>query len=50
MALGTWAMACVGVFISALTVNLRLREVMLPMRWVNVWIRDRFCRAVSVWP
>ncbi len=31
LALGTWAMACVGVFISALTVNLRLREVMLPM-------------------
>ena len=31
LAAGTWAMACVGVFISALTVNLRLREVMLPM-------------------
>lgn len=31
LGLGTWAMACVGTFISALTVNLRLREVMLPM-------------------
>jgi heme exporter protein B len=31
LALGTWALACVGTFISALTVNLRLREVMLPM-------------------
>ena len=31
MALGTWAMACVGTFFSALTVNLRLRELMLPM-------------------
>jgi heme exporter protein B len=31
MALGTWAFACVGTFFSALTVNLRLRELMLPM-------------------
>jgi len=31
LALGTWAMACVGTFFSALTVNLRLRELMLPM-------------------
>lgn len=31
LALGTWALACVGVVFSALTVNLRLRELMLPM-------------------
>jgi len=31
LAMGTWAMACVGTFFSALTVNLRLRELMLPM-------------------
>lgn len=31
LALGTWSMACVGTFFSALTVNLRLRELMLPM-------------------
>jgi len=31
LALGTWAMACVGTFFSALTMNLRLRELMLPM-------------------
>lgn len=31
LALGTWAFACCGTFFSALTVNLRLRELMLPM-------------------
>lgn len=31
LALGTWALACAGTFFSALTVNLRLRELMLPM-------------------
>jgi heme exporter protein B len=31
MALGTWAMTVVGTMFSALTVNLRLREVMLPV-------------------
>ncbi|MBM3786373.1 MAG: heme ABC transporter permease CcmB [Acidobacteria bacterium] len=29
--LGSWAMACMGTVFSALTINLRLREVMLPM-------------------
>jgi heme exporter protein B len=29
--LGTWAMTVVGTMFSALTVNLRLREVMLPV-------------------
>jgi heme exporter protein B len=29
--LGTWAMAAMGTFFSALTVNLRLRELMLPV-------------------
>ncbi len=31
IALGTWAMAAMGTFFSALTVNLRLRELMLPV-------------------
>ena len=31
MALGTWALTVVGTVFSALTVNLRLREVMLPV-------------------
>ncbi len=31
MALGTWALTVVGTIFSALTVNLRLREVMLPV-------------------
>jgi heme exporter protein B len=31
IALGTWPMAAMGTFFSALTVNLRLRELMLPM-------------------
>ncbi len=31
LALGTWAMAVVGTLFSALTVNLRLRELMLPL-------------------
>lgn len=31
MALGTWALTVVGTMFSALTVNLRLREVMLPV-------------------
>jgi heme exporter protein B len=31
MALGTWGMTVVGTLFSALTVNLRLRELMLPM-------------------
>jgi heme exporter protein B len=31
MALGTWALTTVGTIFSALTVNLRLREVMLPV-------------------
>jgi heme exporter protein B len=31
MALGTWALTVVGTLFSALTVNLRLREVMLPV-------------------
>ena len=31
IALGTWAMTLVGTFFSALTVNLRLRELMLPV-------------------
>jgi heme exporter protein B len=31
IALGTWAMAAMGTFFSALTVNLRVRELMLPV-------------------
>ena len=31
LALGTWAMTVIGTIFSALTVNIRLREVMLPM-------------------
>jgi len=31
MALGAWALTVIGTFFSALTVNIRLREVMLPM-------------------
>jgi len=31
LALGTWALTVVGTIFSALTVNIRLREVMLPM-------------------
>jgi heme exporter protein B len=31
LALGTWGMTVVGTVFSALTVNLRLRELMLPM-------------------
>lgn len=31
IALGTWAMTLIGTFFSALTVNLRLRELMLPV-------------------
>lgn len=31
LALGTWGLACTGTVFSALTVNLRLRELMLPM-------------------
>ena len=31
MALGTWALTVIGTMFSALTVNLRLREVMLPV-------------------
>lgn len=31
MALGTWALTVIGTVFSALTVNVRLREVMLPM-------------------
>ena len=31
MALGTWGMTVIGTIFSALTVNIRLREVMLPM-------------------
>src|ERR1043166_710701 len=31
VALGTWAMTVIGTIFSALTVNIRLREVMLPM-------------------
>ncbi len=31
MALGTWGMTIIGTIFSALTVNIRLREVMLPM-------------------
>lgn len=31
IALGTWTMAVVGVFFSLLTVNIRLRELMLPV-------------------
>lgn len=31
LALGTWALTVIGTFLSALTVNIRLREVMLPM-------------------
>ncbi|MCW5980063.1 MAG: heme exporter protein CcmB [Bryobacteraceae bacterium] len=31
LALGTWALAVIGTMFSALTVNLRLRELMLPM-------------------
>ena len=31
MAVGTWALTVVGTLFSALTVNLRLREVMLPV-------------------
>ena len=31
MALGTWALTVVGTMFSALTVNLRLREIMLPV-------------------
>lgn len=31
IALGTWPMAAMGTFFSALTVNLRLRELMLPV-------------------
>jgi len=31
VALGTWALTVIGTFFSALTVNIRLREVMLPM-------------------
>ena len=31
LALGTWAVTLIGGFVSALTVNVRLREVMLPM-------------------
>ena len=30
MALGTWALTVIGTLFSALTVNLRLRELMLP--------------------
>ena len=30
LAMGTWALAVIGTMFSALTVNLRLREVMLP--------------------
>ena len=31
LALGTWGLTLIGTFCSALTVNIRLREVMLPM-------------------
>ncbi len=31
LALGTWALTVIGTIFSALTVNIRLREVMLPM-------------------
>ena len=31
MALGTWGLTVIGTIFSALTVNIRLREVMLPM-------------------
>ena len=31
LALGTWALTVIGTMFSALTVNIRLREVMLPM-------------------
>jgi heme exporter protein B len=31
VALGTWALTVIGTVFSALTVNIRLREVMLPM-------------------
>ncbi len=31
MLLGTWALTVIGTIFSALTVNIRLREVMLPM-------------------
>ena len=31
LALGTWGMTVIGTMFSALTVNIRLREVMLPM-------------------
>jgi len=31
LALGTWALTVIGTIMSALTVNIRLREVMLPM-------------------
>ena len=31
LALGTWGLTVIGTFFSALTVNIRLREVMLPM-------------------
>src|SRR5580658_4775990 len=31
IALGTWAMSVVGVFFSLLTINIRLRELMLPV-------------------
>jgi heme exporter protein B len=31
LALGTWALTVIGTILSALTVNIRLREVMLPM-------------------
>ena len=31
LVLGTWALTVIGTIFSALTVNIRLREVMLPM-------------------
>ncbi len=31
IALGTWTMSVVGVFFSLLTINIRLRELMLPV-------------------
>ena len=31
LALGTWGLTVIGTIFSALTVNIRLREVMLPM-------------------
>ena len=49
VALGTWGFTVIGTMFSALTVNIRLREVMLPMLTYPILVEPNLTNRAQAW-